>query len=286
MLNFDLVTQHLRRVAPDVELRDNPLTAFHQLALTRPDLRASLFHYPLNTPGPVSAFNSRDFKDLAGGIWQAQRLAKVIAQHASQRSLSILDFGCGAGRLLRYFLLFRPEHQYFGCDVNADAIAWLRDSFAPADFATILPTPPTPYASGQFDVVYGWSIFTHYNEALHFAWLVELRRITRPGGLVLLTVHNDTLVSRYGIEPPLVETMRQRGGDYEAIVREYRDRGFAFWHAYGDGAKAAGIDPETFGMAFISPDYIRAHWQHGFTVEEIVTDIAPRWQDLVVLRKR
>lgn len=290
MLNTELV---LRRIAAaqgaPCEANGEPwrvLQTYFDLAKAREDLRPALLGFPLNEPGPVSAYNSRDADYLIGGLWDANLLAKHIAKHARPGPCNILDFGCGAGRLLRYFLLFLPEHRYHGCDVNPAAIKWLSKTFSPATFATIPPKPMTAYPSASFDVIYAWSIFTHYNEALHLAWLAELRRMLQPGGLLLATIHNDTIVTRYGMEESLIARMRAAGGDYRKIVRAYRKRGFAFWRSYPKEARAHGIDHKTFGMAFISHDYVHARWQRGFDLIEIHTDAAPRWQDLVVLRAK
>jgi ubiquinone/menaquinone biosynthesis C-methylase UbiE len=48
----------------------------------------------------------------------------------------------------------------------------------------------TPALRGQyFDLIYCGSVFTHIDD-LADAWLLELRRITRPGGRIYVTVHD------------------------------------------------------------------------------------------------
>jgi len=49
--------------------------------------------------------------------------------------------------------------------------------------------------------VIGYSVFTHLTEAMQRQWLEELRRITAPGGLVLVTAHGDFL-GMYQFPPP------------------------------------------------------------------------------------
>jgi len=43
--------------------------------------------------------------------------------------------------------------------------------------------PPMSYEDNMFDFVYSISIFTHLPEDMQFAWLQELQRITKPGGI-------------------------------------------------------------------------------------------------------
>jgi ubiquinone/menaquinone biosynthesis C-methylase UbiE len=42
-----------------------------------------------------------------------------------------------------------------------------------------------------FDLVTGYSVFTHINET-ETSWLLELRRILKIGGIALLTIHDET----------------------------------------------------------------------------------------------
>lgn len=100
----------------------------------------------------------------------------------------ILDFGCGAGRLLHALNLERRAGQsLWGCDVNAACAEWCRDNI---DFATIDQTslaPPLPYADASFDLIVAISVFTHLSRPLQLAWARELMRVLRPGGVALVT---------------------------------------------------------------------------------------------------
>jgi ubiquinone/menaquinone biosynthesis C-methylase UbiE len=75
-------------------------------------------------------------------------------------------------------------------DVDADAIAWCRQFLSQGHFVATGPAPPLPFPDEHFDVVYCLSVFTHLNESMQDVWLAELRRILRPGGVLLLTVHS------------------------------------------------------------------------------------------------
>jgi ubiquinone/menaquinone biosynthesis C-methylase UbiE len=52
-------------------------------------------------------------------------------------------------------------------------------------------TPPLEYEDSKFDFVYALSVFTHLDETLQFQWLLELRRVLRPEGILILTVYNE-----------------------------------------------------------------------------------------------
>lgn len=97
----------------------------------------------------------------------------------------ILDFGCAAGRMLR-FCPRVPE--LWGVDLKDDTIAWCRRHLgSPFRFATTTTFPHLPFEDRTFDLVYAGSVFTHI-DTLVDAWFLELRRILRPGGFLYVTV--------------------------------------------------------------------------------------------------
>ncbi len=109
-----------------------------------------------------------------------------------ERPLRILDFGCSSGRVLRHFEAERQSAGWriHGVDTQAVLVEWLR-SFWPPEYevcATNEVLPILPFEDNYFDIVYGISVFTHV-KYLWDAWLCELRRCLKPGGLCLQTVH-------------------------------------------------------------------------------------------------
>ena len=50
--------------------------------------------------------------------------------------------------------------------------------------------PHLPIEDGSTALVYGFSVFTHIDE-FETAWLAEIRRILRPGGVAYLTINSD-----------------------------------------------------------------------------------------------
>jgi cyclopropane fatty-acyl-phospholipid synthase-like methyltransferase len=104
---------------------------------------------------------------------------------------AVLDFGCGCGRTLLWLVQRFPEVQWHGVDVDAEAIAWCRAHFRGAEFETGQPLPALPYADETLDLVYAVSVFTHLNEDFQRAWAAELKRILKPGGMLLLSVYGE-----------------------------------------------------------------------------------------------
>jgi SAM-dependent methyltransferase len=181
----------------------------------------------------------------------------------------ILDFGCGPARLLRWFGDVSPFATLHGCDLNAPAVEWCRANIEFAEFALNDAWPPLPYADGIFDLVYGVSVFTHLNESMQTAWLNELYRITKPGGIVLLTVHGEDK-ARSDVSPEEFEQFTADGFLYrKATVLETVD----------------GL-PSFYQVAFHSERYIRAAWADFFDLLGYITHGCMYAQDLVILRAK
>jgi SAM-dependent methyltransferase len=108
---------------------------------------------------------------------------------------AIVEFGCGCGRVARHWgHLSGPE--IHGCDTNRELVAWCAENLPFLQAAENGLRPPLPYESEKFDLVYAVSVFTHLPPALQREWAAELRRVLRPGGLLIATFHGDRHAER------------------------------------------------------------------------------------------
>ena len=138
---------------------------------------------------------------------------------------SILDFGVGFGRLLINFFPFSAN--LFGCDITPEAVSWSKEKYS--DRATISLTysdPPLPYADSSFDLIYSNAVFIHIPYVKQDQWIAELKRISRPGGHVLVTYYEPSFYfsdwSRSEIhekftKPGWYELPGENGLNYEAV---------------------------------------------------------------------
>jgi SAM-dependent methyltransferase len=133
---------------------------------------------------------------LRSGEAQADYLREVLAsvRQPFDQMDSVLDFGCGCGRIVRWFADVRPA--IHACDYNGELIAWCD---ANLDFVRARKTglaPPLPYPDDGFDFLYAFSVFTHLSVELAGQWMTELGRVVRPGGLVWFTIHGESYRER------------------------------------------------------------------------------------------
>jgi SAM-dependent methyltransferase len=154
----------------------------------------------------------------------------------------VLDFGCGAGRVLRQFLDEAERAELWGSEVDASSVRWIAEHLSPPLRAVHHgESPPLEAPSGHFDLIYAMSVFTHLGDEWS-AWLVELHRLLAPDGLLIATFLGPGVIAplagerwsndRIGINLTRCGTPWDRGG------------------------------PNTF----ISPWWLRAHWGRAFEI--------------------
>jgi SAM-dependent methyltransferase len=129
---------------------------------------------------------------LRGGTADATMIRRTAGEAGAELDGmdAILDFGCGCGRIARHWAdLEGPE--LHGCDYNPRLVAWCNRNLSFFEARTNELEPPAPYPDERFDLVYAISILTHLTEPVAQSWMSEWRRILRPGGMLLLSIHGD-----------------------------------------------------------------------------------------------
>ncbi|UJP03505.1 MAG: class I SAM-dependent methyltransferase [Nitrosomonas sp.] len=108
---------------------------------------------------------------------------------------TLLDFGCGSGRLLVGWHMITPLIRLYGCDLNPQLIQWAQQHLPqPIDCQLSHLNPPLPYQDHQFDFIYLISVFTHLSLETQKQWIQEFKRILRKGGYLMVTLHGELYV--------------------------------------------------------------------------------------------
>jgi SAM-dependent methyltransferase len=135
---------------------------------------------------------------LQQGRATLERLERLLPQGWSWDGKRVLDFGCGAGRTLRHLVERAPRAELHGCDVDGPSIHWLEKHLSPPlQVFQNAERSPLPYRDDAFDLVYALSVFTHITEPWA-EWLLELRRVLRPDGILVVTFMNAESWSAFG----------------------------------------------------------------------------------------
>lgn len=107
---------------------------------------------------------------------------------------SILELGVAGGRLIRWLDDLAPTTEIWGVDLWASAVQWCRDCICPPFQVATTPFIPTlPFEDRLFGLIYAGSVWTHIDD-LADAWLLECRRLLRPGGRLFITINDRAAV--------------------------------------------------------------------------------------------
>jgi SAM-dependent methyltransferase len=194
---------------------------------------------------------------------EGQEIARVIRvamrRHGKflSKSESVLDFGCGWGRVIRYF---DRVPNLWGIDVSENAIKACRETIPSARFALVDPLGPSSFDDQTFDLIYAFSVFSHLSEEAHLCWLEEFERILKPGGLLILTTLKRSFIKHcveLTLEDPASLPSWQRFAStcfqppWKALASY--DRGEYVFSPQREHS-------EHFGNALIPEEYVRQRW--------------------------
>ncbi|MES9990967.1 MAG: class I SAM-dependent methyltransferase [Candidatus Thiodiazotropha sp.] len=200
--------------------------------------------------------------DSAGRLLAYNLYSTIQSIGGLKPNSRVLDFGCGCGRVINHLSRYFKQSIFHGADIDAEAVSWCRDELHHVrEFVTNEVLPPLPFADGYFDMVYSISVFTHLPEDMQFAWLEELKRVTKPNGILLLTIHGEELFAK---APDNFRTQLAENG---------------FFYTIGNGTEGL---PEFYQTTYHTYAYILEKWSRYFAVQEILKKGIMCHQDLVI----
>lgn len=103
----------------------------------------------------------------------------------------VLDFGSGIGASVPPFRRHLPTQRLTCADVSAESLALLPNQPGADGVELVQITGSSlPFPDHCFDAAYACCVFHHIPHADHSDALAELRRVLRPGGLLMIYEHN------------------------------------------------------------------------------------------------
>jgi len=205
------------------------------------------------------------FRDY--GLNIAAQLLRAVRTHLPDVGRPrLLDWGCGPGRATQHLFTLWPEARVTACDIDAEAIDWARKKMPGGSFHATGAYPPLPFGDGAFDAVIASSVMTHLTAPVQLQWLREIRRVLRPGGVFVTSVHGPFAGHGFGA----------------ALAQQLRSDGIVDW---GPDPSLDGIAPDNFYRAILQTiDYTYAAWGEVMPVVAYQEAGLTSLQDLVVLR--
>lgn len=129
---------------------------------------------------------------------KAERLLELLQAHFGRTdALSLLDVGCGVGA---YHGVLRSKIGVLtGVDVSVDSLCRAKESNPDVRYHHY-DGLRLPFEDACFDVAYAICVVHHVPEHNWQAFVDELARVVRPGGLVVLFEHNPrNPATRYAV---------------------------------------------------------------------------------------
>jgi SAM-dependent methyltransferase len=248
------------------EKNDYFLDWYEETPFPPPELRKRVHGH-----GALSSFRLEGYTTFR----KLERTLSTVFGKSFRDFRSLLDWGCGCGRIARHFVK-GESIAYTGVDIDGGNVAWCTESLRTgglrdARFANCPLYPEMPLESSAFDLVIGVSVLTHLREREQLQWLEELARVSSPGAVLLLTVMGDAAVCRSALPIELFTALCAQG---------YLDAGN---NADLDDVLA---DRNYYRNVFHTRDYIDAKWSRFFEIVQVVPGYVGNHQDLVVLVRR
>lgn len=116
-----------------------------------------------------------------------------------QRDSSIVDVGCGSGRLASQLAPWLTG-PYLGTDVLGSLLAYARELCARDDWKFVETNGfdiPAPDNSADFVVFF--SVLTHISHEDSWKYILESRRVLRPGGKLIVTFLEFAIYSHWTV---------------------------------------------------------------------------------------
>ena len=210
------------------------------------------------------SMDARGYLEVGKQSWESIEAILKSRQRSVGEFHSILDFGCGSGRVLRN-IDSGNNKTLWGADIDASAIRWCQKHLPGYHFATVDPNPPTDFKAGSFDLIFAISVFTHLDEKRQNAWLAEISRLLQPGGIFIASVHGEHH-----------RALHERKVDLE--------KGFRFNDSKKRFFKKDGL-PRFYQDAHHTKEYVVENWSRYFKVLDYIERGIVDHHDAVVLTK-
>ena len=124
-----------------------------------------------------------------GGGWEefGEKLSKFAQSLGVGSGMSVLDFGCGSGRLASHLSRDLDHLDYVGVDVVDELLNYAKTK-CPKNYTFLKNhTLTIPVKKEAFDYAFGFSIFTHLLQTEIKIYSDEIIKALKPGGVFVFS---------------------------------------------------------------------------------------------------
>lgn len=235
------------------ELRKLSLDEFGQLLISLPHPSYPAISAVL--PKMASPEIQKSWTGASGTDLLKQTLAFVrilennVVRHMGRtlHDASILDFGCGYGRILRMMYYYTNPDKIWGIDAWEKSLATCREAKILGHLAQSDRQPERlPVQDTTFDVAFSFSVFTHLEPTTAKLCLSAVRRSMNTGGLFIATIRPIEFW-------PFIDKQRNQNNSAR-LMKDHRANGVAYLPHGGEEGKTYGDTSLTFAF-FAQPGW-------------------------------
>lgn len=154
------------------------------------------------------------------------------------RNMTILDFGCGWGRITRLLPFFFDLEGISGSDANKELIDSANEKTPFIKHFHNESLKPLPFATSTFDIIFANSVFSHLSKKACLFYLDELYRIMKTKGVLVFSVLQEEHMNRFYNSPNQKKWIEGVMGSYSKASSMLDRDGFSWgdtkrWPEYG-----------------------------------------------------
>ena len=239
---------------------NNALTDFLDETIGLSLIGATNYKLPPKSVQEISQKNIYGCKTLYLASIIFEKFVGLIGDHRNDLGANprILDFGCGWGRITRFFPYLTSFDKITGMDVDEEMIGWAQRLMPHISFVAIEEGQSLPVEDGAFDLVISNSVFSHLSSQAHIFCINELARVTRPGGLIVVTTINELDLEKFYVnyKPSTKKNILKKFGSKKKALRTLAEVGFL----YDTDNKRW----KNYGMAFCTDNWLLVNWGRHF----------------------
>jgi len=268
--------------SPTIEVLPEPIELVRQLPPNPPEALQMKF---------VGSAYRAAYVEAANFVQAADEYAAKHGRGGLATLGRVVDFGSGWGRITRMLLALVPAQRLYALDVDQGMTALVNTTLPGVNAITVGPEPPTVLGDSSVDAIVAFSVFSHLAGHAHATWAAEFGRILSPGGVVALTVLDDSFFDQVaaahaaaaaGSTDPFAESFTTGFPDVSASRAGYK-AGQLQYASTGGGEMRTG---DYYGWAVAPRAYVERVWgDSGIRVLEWVPSGVLFNQAMVFLRK-
>jgi SAM-dependent methyltransferase len=164
------------------------------------------------------------FNTKVADTWDAALCEAIRLCGQSPKTLRLLDYGCGDGKYFHHFVSNRglSAENVYGVEVSSRRVQRCQD-MGWANASLINGAEPLPYKDESFDIINMMEVIEHIPAEQGARTVSDLRRILRPGGILLISTPNYPIKRFYDLSDAILHHKWDRLKDDPTHVTCYSD---------------------------------------------------------------